>query len=307
MTWTGWDGTVWDLTSADRGAFIENKRGLRGLSMPEHERWSRNAPLVPGSTHVGHQVKDRTILWPLAIYSDESSDGWIARDRAFWRTMDPDREGTWTVTHPSGERRYLKCRFLDDNSHSWQSDQMQKGWDRYSITLLADYPYWRGPVSTRSFQQPDPVEFADPEDEPVISISSASSLASASINNPGDIDASVTWWLHGPSTSAAVGVGDRVVDVPFAVADGKTLVIDTNPTARTAKLIDSPDLQKSLEEQIATVAERLPSGTNRTKDLGSTTNMNGRVPSGSDQPISVAMAGSGQIRALLTPSYRRAW
>jgi hypothetical protein len=307
MTWTGWDGSVWDLTNADRGVFIENGRGLRGLSMPEHERWSRSAPLVPGSVHVGHQVKDRTVLWPLVIYSDESSEGWVAIDRAFWRTMDPDREGTWTVTHPNGERRYLKCRFLDDNNHTWQSDQMLKGWDRYSLTLLAEYPYWRGPIVTRSFQQPDPVDFADPEDEPVISISSASSLASASISNPGDIDASVTWWLHGPFTEAEVGVGDRTVDIPFALVEGETLVVDTNPTARTAKLIETPDLTKTLDEQMAFVDAQLRSATNKTKDLGAATNMNGRVPSGEDQPISVSMTGSGEVRALLTPSYRRAW
>lgn len=307
MVWTGWDGTTWDLTSADKGVFIENERGLRGLTMPEHERWSRSAPLVPGSTHMGHQVKDRSVFWPLVVYTDASSEEWIARDRALWKSMHPDREGTWTVTHPNGERRYLKCRFLDDNNHTWKSDQILKGWDRYGITLLADYPYWRGPVVTQSFAEPDPVDFIDPEDEAVITISSAGSFAAASLSNPGDIDESPTWWLHGPYTSAEVGVGSRLITVPFAVADGKTLVVDTRPTSRTAKLIDSPDLTKPVVDQMEFVEEALATAVNKTKELGATTNMNGVVPSGSDQPISVAMSGSGEVRVLLTPSYRRAW
>lgn len=312
MTWTGWDGTTWDLTNADKGVFIEAGRGLRGLSFPEHERWSRSAPFVPGSTHKGHRVKDRTVFWPLAIYSDTSSQEWIERERAFGRSLHPDRDGTWTVTHPNGERRYLKLKFLDDGNPAWNEDQMRKAWDRHGITLVADYPYWRGPTVSQSFAEPDPVDFLDPTDPAIISISSAGSFVDATISNPGDIDKHPVWWLHGPHTTAQVGVGDRIIDIPFAIAEGETLVVDTQPTQRTAKLIDSPsrvDIAGEpvpLVDQEAEVSELLKTAVNKTKDLGATSNLNGVVPAGSDQAISIAASGAGEVRILLTPSYRRA-
>lgn len=313
MTWTGWDGTTWDLTNADKGVFIEANRGFRGLHMPDHTRWTRSAPFVPGVTHKGHQVRERSVFWPLAIYSDTSSEEWMARERALFKTFHPDRDGTWTVTLPDGERRYLKLKFLDDGSPAWSRDQMLQAWDRHAITLVADYPYWRGPTETMAFAEPDPVDFINPSDPAIITISSAGSFASASISNPGDIDKEPTWWLHGPFATAQVGVGGRIVDVPFAVADGKTLVIDTRPTHRTAKLINSPqtvDLAGTpvpLVDQEAEVEELLKAAVNKTKDLGATTNMNGVVPAGKSQPISIAMSGSGEVRILLTPAYRRAY
>jgi hypothetical protein len=306
MTWTGWDGSVWDLTSASSGVIV-TKAGLRGLHMPEHERWSRSAPLVPGSRHLGHQVLDRSVFWPIAVFHDATSRDWITLDRAFWRTMDPDREGTWTVVLPTGERRYLKCRFVDDSSHSLDKDPILKGWDVYGINMVADYPYWRGDVVTNAVQAADPVTWMDPEDEPFMSISQAASLSAAAINNPGDIDAHPTFWVHGPTDSASVGAGGRSIGIPFEIDDGKTLVVDCNPTSRSAKLINSPDLNAPFAAQVKQVEERVPTGTDRTKDLSADSNLNIKVSAGGRQDLELEMAGAGRIRTLITPSYRRAW
>lgn len=306
MAWIGWDGSEWDLTDGTKGAVI-TKHGLRGLHMPEHERWSRSAPLVPGSTHLGHQVKDRSVFWPLALFHDTSSSQWITRDRAFWRTMDPDQEGTWRVTLPNGEKRYLKCRFLDDSSHTVTHDPVLKGWDVYGINMLADYPYWRGDIVTNAVKPAEPVTWMDPADAPFMRISQSSSLSAAEIDNPGDVAAHPVFWVHGPTPSAVVGSSGRTITIPFDVPDGKTLVVDCNPTSRSAKLIDSPNQTLSFQDQYDKVQERLPTATNRTKDLDEDANLNITIPAGGRRSLTIESTGTGAVRTLIVPSYRRAW
>lgn len=311
ILWRGWDGSEWDLTSPESGIVIARDGGARGFGSPDHERWSREAPLVAGSVHLGHQVKDREIHLPLYIFGDGTSEGFVARNRAFWKTMHPDREGTLTVVHLDGTRRHIDCRFQDDSNYSIDVDPIQKGWELYAVNLIADDPYWYGDLATSSASvgiEAEWMEDTGPEDDVFMTISDGDALADAKIRNDGDVDTHPVWWVHGPFASAVVGFGTRTVSIPFGLAAGKTLVVNTHPTSRSAKEINSPTLSAPIDAQIAQVEARLPGATNRTKDLGANSNLNGKIPAGGTQQVNITLTGgAGSIRMILYPRYYRAW
>ena len=280
MTWEGWNGTVVDLTGDDSGASLGG--GVRGLSMPQSQRYASDSPSVAGSRHRGSRATDREVFWPLAVYNGLGSQEWIDWDAAFWRTMHPDKPGVWTVEQPSGQARSLRLRFIGDGNHSVGIDPSLMGWERYGIELLAEQPFWQGAPIIRSWKAEDPLPFFGGPG--IITISSGSTLANATIDNPGDEAAWPVWTITGPCTSVSVGVAGRVVEVPFTLAAGEVLTIDTNPAAQTALMAD---------------------GLERTAELGAADFA--AVPPGESVALSTAMAGTGAVSVSVTPLYRRAW
>lgn len=301
MTWEGWDGSLWDLTDPETSG-VSLQAGVRGLLTPAFRRHTTSSPAVPGARNRGYSTDERSVFWPVKVFQDTGSQAWIDHDAAFWRTFHPERTGVWTVTQPSGKARSLRCRFVEAQD-GLDIDPSLMGWAVYGIGLVAEQPYWTGDVVTREFVPSDPVPFFP---GPPFTISEGSLQRSAAIDNPGDEPAYLTWWLNGPTTGT-FGVGARVVDVPFEISEGRTLVLDGSPTARTALEIASPPADLALTEQLTLVQERLRTGaTDRTRELGASSKW-GPVPAGTAVPLSVDAVGAGTIRAFLTPQHHRAW
>lgn len=173
-TWTGWDGSVWTLTDRTKGVYL--RRGVRGLSMPSYTRHSSSSPAVRGSRHRGTSVLDREVFWPLSIFHGGGSAAWQELDTAFWRTMDPDREGTWTIQHPGGATRSIDLRFKEDED-TIESNPWRLGWQKYGITLLADSPLWRGALHVRRWKQSEDVSLYFPP--PAVSFTIATDTVAA--------------------------------------------------------------------------------------------------------------------------------
>ncbi|GAP53955.1 conserved hypothetical protein [Arthrobacter sp. Hiyo6] len=235
LSWRGWDGSEWELTRPATGLFLQP--GVRGLHLPSFDRLSSASPLVPGSRHRGTSTKDRDVFWPLYLYSDEGSTAFMERDRAFWNSLDPDAEGTWTATVPNGGRRTLGLRLLgsdEDMSH----DPVQRGWAKYGINLLADDPYWLGETVTKSWAQGDMRNFyITAEDrttygypaDAIYYLSPGGSLGSATFTNDGDVPAYAVWTAVGPTTAVSFGVGGQDIIVPFDIPEGHAVQLDTDP------------------------------------------------------------------------------
>lgn len=282
-TWTGWDGSVWDLSGLDSGVSLG--AGVRGLTMPPVQRFTSDSPGVHGSRWRGSRTQEREVFWPLRVFHAAGSQEWLDYDAAFWRTMHPDQTGVWTVTQPNGVARSLTLRCVDDGQQSFDTDPALLGWARYGVTLVAEQPYWEGEPVVRSWKLTDPVPFLGPRGfGPPFYISQGSTLSNASIDNAGDIDAWPVWTIYGPTDSVTVGVNGRTVSVPFAIPSGAVITIDTRPTAQTA--LDG-------------------AGVEFTAQLGSFDFA--PVPAGQAVPLSLAMVGNGYVEASLTPLHLRAW
>lgn len=276
MIWTGWDGSVWHLAHAADGTVM--MPGVRGLNTPPVVHYLASSAATPGARWRGHTVDTREVFWPIQIYSDLGSLDWLARDRAFWKTMRPDKTGTWTVIQPSGAQRSLTLRFKEDGGQTYNTDPALAGWNNYGITLQAEQPFWAGETETGGWGAAVPVGFFANK-----TISPGGTLASATLYNPGDVEVWPVWNIYGPVTAATVGINGRNITVPFTVAGGEVLTIDTSPRVQTAML----------------------GGTDRTGDL---TGIDfAPLPPGEVSSLTLSMTGSGRITATVTPLYLRAW
>ena len=281
MRWVGWDESVWDLTGDASG--VRLMPGVRGLGPVKHTHWRSQSPAVAGSRWRGAVADARDVFWPLFLFNDQGSREWVEYDRAFWRTLDPRKTGTWVVELPDGSTRSLTLRFEDDSQPEWELDPILAGWTTYGIRLTADDPFWAGETVRRSWQEQARRDFLPAAAGEGYYVSSGSTLGSATLTNPGDVDAHVKWTVRGPFSSVSVGVGGALVTAPITAVEGQTLVIDTDPAVQAA-FLDGTDVTAQL-----TSAEF------------------GVLPPGEAVPLSLTMAGTGIISAEFTPRYLRAW
>jgi hypothetical protein len=294
VIWTGWDGSKWDLTNPATGVVLL-RDGVEGLHMPKLTEWTRKSPAVHGQTFAGYLAEPRKVVFPVLVFVDEtdSTGEWIARDRAFWKSLHPAKEGTITISPAgAGSKRTLKVRLVPSD-HQYPTDPAIGRWATYVIDLVADQPFWKGQTVTAGWSEPVGDEFYEENGPQLVNIAAGHTTADAAIRNDGDEPGWPVWTLIGPSTAAHMGVGDAIVEVPFTVAAGKAVVLDTDPRVRTAMEYDY-------------AGGTLSNPVDRTEDLTGATDF-APIPPGETQPINISITGTGTIRVELTPLYWRAW
>jgi len=265
---------------------------------------SSTSPAVAGSRHRGTSTNDRDVFWPLYLYSDTGSTEFMARDRAFWQSLDPDMEGTWTAAVPNGGRRTLGLR-LKGSDDEMNHDPVQRGWAQYAINLLADKPYWLGETVTKSWAQgdmrpyyiteEDRVTYGYPDDA-IHYLSPGGSLGSATFTNDGDVPAYAVWTAVGPTTAVSFGVGGNDIIVPFDIPAGYAVQLDTDP-------IDGQVLWYGLWDA---ATRSILSPVDRTTELDPASAFVA-IPRGQDRPLTIQMTGFGTVIASVRNKYRRAW
>lgn len=287
MKWIGWDGSEWILSNEATGTVM--LPGVRGMNMPPviHHRAAHAS--LPGARWRGNSVDIREVFWPIQVYSSLGSQEWVELDRAFWKTMDPTKTGTWVVTQPDGTTRSLKLRFVDDGQQTFQHDAALDGWTNYGITLAAEQPYWEGEKISGSWAPGNPIPFFGSTGGPAFAISPGNTLETAKITNPGDVEAYVVWRIYGPITSASVGIDGHTISVPFIIPAGEVLEIDTSPSGQVA-------LQGPVDG---------PLTVDRTPNLGAIDFA--ALPPGKESTLELVANGGGGISASFTPLYYRAW
>lgn len=280
MTWTGWEGSEFDLLDPTVSGVMLVEDGIRGLNMPKFTRYTSNAAGIAGSRWRGFGTEEREVFWPAFVWSERGTVEWMRVDSRWWKTMRPDEVGTWQITTSDSIRR-LRLRFSDDGDHSYVRDPTKSGWCLYGVRLVAEQPYWEGDPILLSWEKRTERPFLP---GPPFWVSGTVSLASAVMQNPGDVDAYPIWVLQGPFTAAQVGFDGATITVPFPVAAGNSLTIDTRPDQQTA--IDA-------------------AGVDRTGDLGASSFA--PIPAGGGKALTLSLSGAGSVSASLTPLYYRAW
>jgi len=282
VTWTGPDGSVWDLTDPLGGVLLR-REGTEGLHNPVITKYSSTSGAIPGKRLRGWQAQSRDVFWPIHLWAD-GSDAWLERQRAFFNTIHPDREGVWKVTAGT-ESRTLRLTGVFEEGHAYELDPYQQGWAQYGVTLEAVQPYWQGtPEVYGPWSAGEAQPFIDPETlGPPFHIGSARAFGKAVASNPGDVDVCPVWRATDELDDIVLGVGSTVIEVPFPLSNGDVLVIDTDPRRPTATL----------------------NGEDATEALG--LQDYAQIPPGAKVPLTVAATGSGSITCQVMPLYFRAF
>lgn len=250
--------------------------------MPPVQHHESESAARAGSRWRSSRTLKREVFWPISVFKNTNSQEWIEYSRSFWRTMHPEKPGLWTVTTPDGRSRSLVCRFVDDSGHADDWTPGLFGWAQYGITLQAEDPYWTSaPISRQWGVDDDSVDFIPAGGAPPYHISAGVTSATATIANPGDVSAWVTWTLNGPlNAGATVGVGSAVIGYPDPLAEGDTLVINTR--SMSARLNGVRVSQNLSPRDFAP------------------------IDSGDSVSLNIAAGGAGTIAATITPAYFRA-
>jgi len=285
--------------------------GVRGMGAVSTERHSTASPAVAGSRHEGTSILDREVFWPIHIFSDKRLDdeagslAWMERDRAFWRGMDPDDTGVWEITLPDSTKRRLLLRFRDDGDHTFTTDPMRHGWQSYGLKFVAERPFWEGDPVVRSWKNGEYQPFFEQNGPHLFNIGSGAEISEATIDNLGDVESYARWFIDGETTEASVGVNGLVVEVPFDVPLGKCLVIDSDPDLIGATMYDIAPGAEGMKPSERVIGVDMVNPVDRSADLGEADFA--PIPPGASVPLSLSLAGTGAVEALLPSLYRRAW
>lgn len=274
-TWEAWDGTVWDLSGGLSGLALQS--GVTGLEMPDPTFYKARAAGVNGSLYRGHIIDEQDDLWPIKVFSDGGSQGWIDHYRAFFKTLWPGKTGRWWVVQPNGAKRSKVVRFNGLADRSTSIDPLLTGWNLYGIKLSAERPLWVGEAATRSFEA---AGSAPPTGQFVLWIRSSFTLAQAAITNEGDVDAWPVWTVRGPCTTVTVGLAGHIITFPMTLTAGQWVSINTDPTDQVAW--DQNGNDRSSELTAVDFAE---------------------IPPGDQVPLTITMAGTGRVDVSVEPQY----
>jgi hypothetical protein len=288
LHWDGADGSSWNLNDREGGVVLL-RNGVEGLHNPQITKHSTVAPAIPGKRSRGWRVEPREVFWPIHLWAD-GSDAWLERNSAFMASIHPDRAGKWTVTAGQSTRS-IELTGVYDTPFRYEIDPLVYGWANYPITLEAEQPYWTGKTIRRGpWRAPQSSPFFP---GPSFTISSSSAFGSATIPNPGDVDAWGVWWVDGPLDAIELGIGSALIIPPFNLPEGQTLRIDTDPRRATAKRGATPVKREDFV------------GDDVTSELG--LQDYAPVPTGAAVDLHVNATGAGQVLFELTPLYFRAF
>lgn len=291
-TWLGTDGVEWELSRPETGVFLVQE-AIEGMHHPPMDFIQRQSPALPGSSFHGYRVTERPVVWALYIYSDDSSMHWVERDRALWKSLQPGREGVWTVTLPNGDSRQLRMR-IKPTPQTFDRDPVRFGWKQYAVEAVADInPFWTSPTTIAgtkiSWRGADDVEdfFNGDDKAPPFRIAESALSTTKSHTNDGDEAVWPRIDIRGPMQDVAIAIGDQ----EFTISCKLTSAQDTFTLITEPRFFSVTDNRKR----------------NRIKDV--TTWSFKPIPAGETVPISVIPNGDGggTVELDVTPLYYRAW
>ena len=282
---TGPDGAEFDIK---RGPIRLSSAGLMGLSMPPFEAFTRETPARDGQVRTGYRTRPRPVFLPLLMPMGLEVDEWLASESAFWKIMNPDVTCRLTVSSSADVVRFLDLRFVSDGDLAFNLDPTDVTGYAVVLEMVADSPYWRSPQVLAEFAPVgDVLPFFAVTTDRVFNLMSSSTVDSATVANPGDIDAWPKYTITGPVSEFSATISGGMVSATTEVIAGAVLVIDTDPTVQRATLtVDGVD-------------------TTVTRDL---VGVDWRpVPSGGSVSLDVTLIGTGSLVVSFMPRFFRAW
>lgn len=284
--WLGPNGDLIDMSDPGSGISMGGL-GIEGMGNPETEPFVRVSGILHGQALAGFRFLARDVFWPVVLH--KGTRGWDENQARFWASLIPGEYGEWQVTYKRVTRTLL-CRFSDDGGSVYTRDPSMSRVEQPGVTLVADKPLWRGPLVSRLFRSATSSGsfFAPAGSSHVFNIGSAGNVDESSFENPGEVPAWPVITVWGPSQSFVVTVDGAEISATLALAAGERLVIDTDPTAQTARLHSGGE--SALFPFFNFDSIRFAP-----------------VPPGASVPVGIEVSGSGPIDIAFYPQYRRAF
>ena len=281
--WAGVDASVWDFADGP----VALRPGLMGLMDPESEFFGRSTPALDGRRITGHRHSERRVFWPLVIAAASGLD-WLTIRRAFFASLSYSVDGTFTVTADDGQVRTLRLHLGEQDDRGYDIDPALIPFERLDVEMVADDPWWKGPQVVAEFAPVgDVLPFFAVTTDRVFNLMSSNTVDSATVANPGDVDAWPKYTITGPASEFSATISGGIVSSTTEVIAGAVLVIDTDPTVQRAVLT------------VAGVDSTV------TRDL---VGVNWRpVPSGGSVSLDVSLIGTGSLVVSFMPRFFRAW
>lgn len=288
MTFTGTDGSVWDLRSipADGNAVYLTNQGLQGLRAPDFTFFTRAGAFTDGQTLTGFQTQPRKVFLPLLIGVNldpmtflDLSDRWIAANTI-------GEYATLRVTRPDGEWREIRIRFNDDGGSQLTDDPVEEGSELAGWTYYADDPYWYGPERRFPFGSDAGRDFFNDGAAPPFYISSSFSMRTATIDNSGDVPAWLRYTLWGPFDNWTFGLADGTIG-SLPMADGDRIDVFTDPSAQY--------ITRTRDGNEQDITPLVPSIDWRP------------APRGQAVPLQITYQGTGHLEARFRPRFFRGY
>lgn len=294
VKWTGWDGSEWDLRS---GPVRLSAAGISGLLSLKFDSYTRDSAARDGQRFQGWRAQPRSVLLPVFTMRQKTEAAWLGMDRAWWRTMQPGRVGTLTVTTPDGGARKLDLRFEDDGNHVYAGDPSIQRVNSYALNMIADDPYWYSDTPWgRTFSNAGTgVRFlgggsltgAATKGPPFV-LAPTFTTDTSVLTNPGDVNSWPVYTLTGPLTSFSITVDGGTLAGTLPIAAWQKVVIDTSPTAQTVYLYNADGSYANKIREMTSFGFR-------------------PIPPGVDLPLNVNLSGTGTLTVTGTPRYFKAW
>lgn len=258
--WTGYDGTVFDLTDHGR-AKVFKRRGARGFGPGPVTHWWSDAADLPGSDWTGEHDDRGDLFVPLTITGDDTADYLEAR-RSFARTLDPRQTGLYAVSTPDGGVRYAVCRYSEGFDPVIDLDPAASCIENLGITWARADPYWFGSTVTADYvaDVAGATFFSPPGSGSVVTISASNVLSSGAVTNQGDLDAEPLWVIRGPVQSFAVGVAAGTLKMAPNLLAGQSITADLRAASNYA--ITDQDGADRYNDVTDVVFETIPVGEN---------------------------------------------
>ena len=277
--WHGVDGSTWDL--CDRSSGVWMQAGIVGMGPAGIDRWTQTSPSLAGNLFGGTRTQALDVQWPMVFASKDDPAEWKRIVRRWRNAWSKDVAGQWEVIDSDGRSVSLGLRWNPQAGLALESDPGIWPRAHWTWDAIADNPYWRGETVSRQWgsgQTPQPF-FDTTTGMLPLHIMLASSFNNATIENPGTVATSPVFTITGPLDAFTIGVDDQTFTGP-AVELGDQIIVDTSPQNPIALLNGTTDVTRQFTK------------------WGSPS-----IPAGVTVPLTITTAGTGTVRAELTPLF----
>ena len=210
--------------------------GIQNLDVPARQVVEELIPQQDGSDLIDIKIGSRAYAIPIFVGSNSGHLDYLrnrARMRSFFNHRGHNHRanaGTFDLVAVSvlGERS-LRSTYIDGMNGQWDQETSGSYWETFGLQALAVNPYWNGGRwSSEVIRRPE-VGAAwfwafPPQLSPANLLNTGSTVLVE-----GDVESWPLVTAIGPCTGLLITGGDLILDVPEGLADGETLLLDTDP------------------------------------------------------------------------------